>query len=155
MSIENVLKYKNPPDISTKSFKEKDKMPRAISSQAWRDLQNKKEEEKVKKAELIKRKKEERALAKEKKEKVKKIRTNKKKPLTNENHLPVESRKTPKKTIKCDACDEELISDVEEDEEKNIGCDLCARWFHLRCTDFIGLSYDEVASKDYTCYACT
>lgn len=155
VSIENVLKYKNPPNICSKRFKEKDKMPRAISSQAWRDLQNKKEVEKLKKAELIKRKKEERAHLREEKEKLKKIKTNKKKSSTSENCLPVKNKKTPKKVIKCDACDGELISDVEEDEEKNIGCDLCTRWFHLRCTDFIGFSYNEVATKYYTCYACS
>ena len=33
----------------------------------------------------------------------------------------------------CASCEEELISDVEEDEDKNIGCDICPKWFHVKC----------------------
>lgn len=53
--------------------------------------------------------------------------------------------------MQCTLCLEDLVSDVEEDENKNIGCDECPRWYHLKCTDMVGLSYNEAAQKDYIC----
>lgn len=49
--------------------------------------------------------------------------------------------------IKCAECEEILISDVEDDGERNIGCDKCIRWYHLKCTNFVGLSYLAVKDK--------
>lgn len=45
--------------------------------------------------------------------------------------------------VKCPECDDILISNVEEDDEKNIGCDKCIRSYHLKCTRLVGLSYLE------------
>ncbi|KAJ8953396.1 hypothetical protein NQ318_023513, partial [Aromia moschata] len=58
---------------------------------------------------------------------------------------------TNKENIKCSSCNDELISDTEDDSEKNIGCDECPRWFHMKCTAFCGLPYSEAANKDYIC----
>lgn len=65
-----------------------------------------------------------------------------------------DTKETQKKG-NCGICAEELISDVEEDDEKNIGCDFCPRWFHMKCTEFIGIPYMEAASKEYKCDYCT
>lgn len=56
--------------------------------------------------------------------------------------------------MKCATCSEELNSDTEDEGNKNIGCDHCTKWYHLRCTE-IGISYEEAATKEYTCYTCT
>ncbi|KAL4703078.1 hypothetical protein ACJJTC_004896 [Scirpophaga incertulas] len=62
----------------------------------------------------------------------------------------------PKKmsNIKCNCCEDELISDVEEDGEKNIGCDSCIRWYHLKCTSHSILSYNEAAKAEYEYELC-
>ncbi|KAJ8956456.1 hypothetical protein NQ318_010770 [Aromia moschata] len=62
---------------------------------------------------------------------------------------------TNKENIKCSSCNDELISDTEDDSEKNIGCDECPRWFHMKCTAFCGLPYSEAANKDYICLMCS
>lgn len=56
--------------------------------------------------------------------------------------------------IKCVGCEEDLISDVEEDELKNIGCDKCPRWFHLKCTVHKGRPFAEVAEHEFVCHVC-
>ncbi|CAH1961008.1 unnamed protein product [Acanthoscelides obtectus] len=33
--------------------------------------------------------------------------------------------------IKCSSCNEDLISDIEDDYEKNIGCDECPRLWNV------------------------
>ncbi|KAJ8934354.1 hypothetical protein NQ314_013395 [Rhamnusium bicolor] len=63
--------------------------------------------------------------------------------------------KIRKGNLQCSACEEDLISDVEDEEEKNIGCDKCPRWFHMKCTEFLGMSYDEAASKEYISFMCS
>ncbi|KAK5648346.1 hypothetical protein RI129_003238 [Pyrocoelia pectoralis] len=68
---------------------------------------------------------------------------------------PIQENKKSKEIIKCSSCEEELVSDVEEDEQKNIGCDQCERWFHLGCTEFIGLKYEDVKSRDFSCLYCS
>lgn len=59
-----------------------------------------------------------------------------------------------KDTLLCSECAEELISDVEDDLEKNIGCDVCIRWFHLKCTEMREKSYFEAALTTYKCSFC-
>ena len=39
-------------------------------------------------------------------------------------------------------------------EKKNIGCDKCCSWFHLRCSEFKDCSYDEASTKDFVCDMC-
>ena len=51
----------------------------------------------------------------------------------------------------CAICDEDLESDTEIENDKNVGCDACPRWFHLGCPKFSGQSYNEVANADYVC----
>lgn len=54
----------------------------------------------------------------------------------------------------CNQCEVILNSDTDEDEDKNVGCDFCTKWYHLKCTNFIGLSYDEVKDKAFKCNSC-
>ncbi|KAJ8965350.1 hypothetical protein NQ314_004204 [Rhamnusium bicolor] len=54
---------------------------------------------------------------------------------------------------KCDIC-QDLESDTEIENEKNVGCDLCPRWYHLGCTKFTGLSYSQISNLDFTCDFC-
>ncbi|KAJ4447272.1 hypothetical protein ANN_09276 [Periplaneta americana] len=44
----------------------------------------------------------------------------------------------------CTACNDELISDVEDEDEdlKNIECNNCSNWFHFKCTELNALPYD-------------
>ena len=37
------------------------------------------------------------------------------------------------KKLQCIVCENDLISDIEEEQLKNIGCDHCYRWYHLKC----------------------
>lgn len=61
---------------------------------------------------------------------------------------------TSKDKILCTFCEEMLFSDAEDDENKNIGCDKCPRWYHLKCTDMSDLTYDDAAQKEYICDMC-
>lgn len=54
-----------------------------------------------------------------------------------------------RKKEKCGVCEEELDSDAEEEGEKNIGCDVCPRWFHLVCTKLLGQSYKSVINQEF------
>lgn len=65
-----------------------------------------------------------------------------------------EQNNDTKKNILCSTCDAELDSDTEYDEDKNIGCDFCHRWYHLKCTRFLGIPYEEAATLDYQCDFC-
>lgn len=62
--------------------------------------------------------------------------------------------KKKKITKTCSLCLDDLISDAEEEAEKNIGCDLCPRWFHLSCTELSALTYSEAADRAYKCNFC-
>lgn len=42
--------------------------------------------------------------------------------------------------IKCTLCEEDLISFTEDDTKKNIRCDYCTSWYHLKCTAAIWFS---------------
>lgn len=50
-----------------------------------------------------------------------------------ENKVPNEIDNNGERSTKeqCAVCEEDLDSDAEMENEKNVGCDLCARWFHL------------------------
>lgn len=57
-----------------------------------------------------------------------------------------------KENVNCVACEEALNSDTEDEDDKSIGCDNCPKWFYLlECTEFVGVSYEEAATKDYSC----
>lgn len=121
------------------------KLPSAISSEAWREHYRKKEKDKENLDLEKKRKKQLRAEEKEKKAMEKEKRKKKRKILTT---------KTAKKNIKCSECSDVLVSDVEDDSEKNIGCDQCIRWFHLKCTNMCDKACAEAALSTYTCPFC-
>lgn len=58
------------------------------------------------------------------------------------------------KKILCSKCEEELISDIEDNDEKNVGCDSCIRWFHLKCTPFSGKLFEEIEDEIFACENC-
>lgn len=55
---------------------------------------------------------------------------------------------------KCSVCMQDLDSAAEEDPEQNIGCDNCPKWFHLRCSKFEGLDFNDVKDIEYLCDTC-
>lgn len=157
-------KHLSYPEPIKHTKKVKEMLPSAISSEAWRKYYKNKDEEKKKKTEMIRNRKIERETKRNemayKKTKAGKrpIQRDKKtlkkeansESVTTSNSLVV----TSSKSIRCTSCSEILESDAEEDEEKNIGCDYCTRWYHLKCTEFIGMAYEEAAEKDYRCDLC-
>ncbi|VEN39721.1 unnamed protein product, partial [Callosobruchus maculatus] len=148
------LSFPTPVDQSQRS-KTKEKLPSAISCKEWRRYYEKKEEEKQKKLEGVRKRKELKELNQntaaqtKKRKKVsakKKIDTQSKENDTNSNE--------DKERISCFFCEDDLYSEAEEDSEKNIGCDYCTRWYHLRCTEFAEFPYEDVANRDYRCEMC-
>lgn len=59
-----------------------------------------------------------------------------------------------KRKTTCSLCNDELVSDAEEEAERNIGCDFCPRRYHLHCTEPSDLPYFVAAEKDYKCNFC-
>lgn len=121
------------PIEKTANKRKRERFPSAISSQAWRKHYEEKE------------------VAKENKNNITRKKSNKKKPLVAANSDITETKKDKQL---CGVCEEELESDTEIEDEKNVGCDMCSRWFHLGCTKFVGLTYNEVAKVDYICDFC-
>ncbi|KAK9751722.1 hypothetical protein QE152_g4791 [Popillia japonica] len=112
----------------------------------------KKDEEKRQKVENVRKRKELKELNKTLiHKKVKRIKPNSS---NRQNREAKENYDAEKERIKCSLCEDDLYSDTEEDSEKNIGCDYCPRWYHLRCTEFAACTYDEVATRDFTCDVC-
>lgn len=165
-----------PGPLETQRKMAKEKLPSAISSAAYRQFLEEKEnlkkieQEKKEKRKLMRKQKiEEKTLVKKQSKLKKKPKGNNKKTEKNkgdeqqkiddgrENDEEDEDEKENEdiSRILCSACDEELISDIEEDDLKNVGCDRCIRWFHLMCTEFVGLPYDEVVERDFTCSYCS
>lgn len=56
--------------------------------------------------------------------------------------------------IRCDSCEEELTNDTDINDLKNIGCDNCPAWYHLKCTIFAGEDYENVYNKEFVCPTC-
>lgn len=119
----------------------------AISSKAWRDYYINKDNEKLEKENIKKRKREE--MEKRKLEKA--TKNEKKLKAKDEND---KLKNLVKKKVKCALCLDVLESDAEEEGEKNVGCDLCPRWFHLYCTKMAGETYDSVTDKEFFCDFC-
>ncbi|KAJ3625859.1 hypothetical protein MTP99_016398 [Tenebrio molitor] len=137
-SFERHLSFPEPISKSKKTQPQKEKLPSAISSKAWRNFLSKKEEAKTAKLEGIRKRKQERQIAKEKRHtqirrKKSENTANPKKPIgrpkrAKENvEAASSSSVSSRQKIHCASCDEELESDTEADEEKNIGCDICPR----------------------------
>ncbi|KAJ8939522.1 hypothetical protein NQ314_011089 [Rhamnusium bicolor] len=126
----------------------------AISSTEWREFEKQKEEEKERKKSAIATRKLQKQVVKEKREadarkrKQEKIvqSTMKKRKVTNKNSSTCTEIK-----IKCAECEEEIISDTEFNDLKNIGCDDCLAWYHLKCSTFMGKLYEEVMNLPFKC----
>ena len=58
------------------------------------------------------------------------------------------------KRKKCGICEDELDSEAEEEGDKNVGCDMCPRWFHLNCTKLSGQGYNEIINQVFYCNFC-
>lgn len=56
--------------------------------------------------------------------------------------------------IRCDSYEEELTNDTDINDLKNIGCDNCPAWYHLKCTIFAGEDYENVYNKEFVCPTC-
>lgn len=134
----------------------------AISSAEWREFEKNKQHEKEQKKREILIRKRKRLEAKEKKkaelqkrkaERTMRTMTNKKQKLTKKKKNTVNETDTKKK-IKCGECDDEMISDTETNDLKNIGCDLCPAWYHLKCTEFSGNIYENVLNLKFVCHKC-
>lgn len=46
-------------------------------------------------------------------------------------------------------CNTNLNSDTEDDDNKNIGCDFCEKWYHKKCTELYNIPYSIAAVKEY------
>uniref|UniRef100_A0A1Y1JS08 PHD-type domain-containing protein n=1 Tax=Photinus pyralis TaxID=7054 RepID=A0A1Y1JS08_PHOPY len=121
--------------------KKKEKLPSAISSNAWRKHIEKQEKGRLNKQEAQQKKKDERLEKQNKKNAKKDIK---------------QSKKNAAKKLKlmCSLCEDELVSDTEDDSLKNLGCDACPKWFHLACTELSNLSYNEASTRDFLCSSC-
>ena len=150
------------PEISNKVRKDNKRTPAAISSAAWRKYYEDKEQIKNEKQERIQKRKLERIEKQEQKKTLKHSqavrktaprRKKKSHEVTQETvNEEFEKKNLPTvERVKCSECDDTLISDVEDNDEKNIGCDKCIRWYHLKCTRFVGLSYLEAKDKSFEC----
>ncbi|KAL1489758.1 hypothetical protein ABEB36_013693 [Hypothenemus hampei] len=122
-------------------------MPLAISYEAWRNYIKAKEGAKQKI--LDERQQRKNQIAKRKEDQAKK-----KLEMVKRREAFREKRKQKKNKIQCAECQDELISDVEEDDLKNIGCNGCPRWYHLKRTTECGKSYVDVAIEKYVCHLC-
>ncbi|XP_036322053.1 uncharacterized protein LOC118736052 [Rhagoletis pomonella] len=111
----------------------------AISSQGWRDIYEQKEREKQQKQTAIAERKLERLA---------------KRNLKQKNRAKQRKRFSKKKEI-CQTCLDELTSDVDDDNLKNIGCDTCPSWYHLKCTALKDLSYSEAYKNKFICALCS
>lgn len=133
------------------------RIPSAISGKKWREYHLLKEKAKQEKNEEKEKAKEARkqAMKRKQEESKKKKEIHKAKKLKKGKHLKTKELPS-EQNIKqnCDQCANILNSDTEDDENKNVGCDFCTKWFHLKCTDFIGLTYDDVKDKPFKCNTC-
>lgn len=145
------------------------KGPSAISSEMWRKLEMEKENAKQRKIRAVQERKEEARKRREAKqakaEQNKFIRRRKPKKSANSraqdenipnNDQAIENNNntSQKNRVQCSSCETELISDTEENDLKNVGCDQCPRWYHLKCTSFKGNLYEDICAKEFTCLLC-
>ncbi|XP_071505566.1 tigger transposable element-derived protein 6-like [Diadema antillarum] len=112
----------------TERKKTSDDLPKAISGRVMRQYQQKKREAKEAEEERKRKRREER----EAKKKCKKSGVN----------------------IREDSCADCQLSDDEEEQDW-VSCSHCARWFHIDCTDLIGMNVEDVeAMEEFSCQFC-
>lgn len=72
---------------------------------------------------------------------------------SNKNSETKDKKVTPKVDIKekCRMCINDLYSDAEDDNEKNIECNECPAWFHVKCTKVISQLYTDIQNKSFIC----
>ncbi|KAJ8933651.1 hypothetical protein NQ318_019296 [Aromia moschata] len=127
----------------------REKFPAAISSASYRKYLEEKENRKK----AVEKEKQKRKLDRIQKASEKKVKQSRKEKTDGKTY---ESASRMGHTrVKCSNCEEELISDVEEDELKNVGCDQCERWYHLMCTEFSGAKYEHVQEREFVCLFCS
>ncbi|KAJ8909901.1 hypothetical protein NQ315_005636 [Exocentrus adspersus] len=151
-AFDNHLIYPDPIKRSGNTNRQKNslKTPSAVSSSEWRKYYQEKENAKTRKKLDMVKKREEREKLKQNKQK-KTVKTKQKKPKKKQVTSPVTK---PSDKIPCAKCNEELNSDTDDDDKKNIGCDLCDNWYHKKCTNFIDTPYHIAAIQDYKCDKC-
>ncbi|KAJ8933914.1 hypothetical protein NQ314_013715 [Rhamnusium bicolor] len=166
-SFEKHLSYPQPLNKNPKK-RQREKIPSAISSTAWRKYYEDKLKEKEEQENAKKKRKVENVKKKQNKNTKSRFLTNKdadnldqeavgSSMRDNETEVEIDDQKNQNQSIfkqKCGECEEELESDAEIKTEKNVGCDSCPRWYHLGCTEFSGLSYVEVSNLDFICKFC-
>lgn len=147
------LFWPNPIEKNPTRKIKRERIPSAISSASYRQYLDQKENRKQRILDI----KQKRLKARKLKAVQKNMKIPTRKQRKTEKNLDQKSNTKEGETqaIKCATCQDDLVSDVEEDELKNIGCDKCTRWFHLMCTEFVGLPYDAVQEMDYTCLYCS
>ncbi|CAG9840756.1 unnamed protein product [Diabrotica balteata] len=137
------------PPLLTKAFYNHLKTPSAISSSEWRKFYQEKENDKKIKILDIAKKKEERERLRGNKQKktakAKETKTKQKKPKKKQNTKISEK-------ISCADCNEAIQKTM---TKKNIGCDLCDKWYHKKCTTFVDTPYYIAAVQDYKCDKCS
>ena len=117
-----------------------DELPNAISGKDWIQYQKKKKEDKEAEEERKRKKREERETKKAEREKSKGGK---------------KSRKTPREEeVDENVCGECQNEFDDGDEDEWVGCNHCTRWFHVQCTELIGLTREEVEATDFKCFVC-
>lgn len=157
------------PIASSQKRQQKDPLPSAISAIEYRkilqqkiDLKEKAENEKLKRKQERIRKKEDREVIPKKKQKkmyAKKLKQcNRSESESDDNtkvNLTSNIPSSSKKKEHCASCDLTLDSDTEDNDLKNIGCDSCPNWYHLKCTEFQGCNFSDVENLSFICDFCT
>eukprot|EP00057_Strongylocentrotus_purpuratus_P008878 XP_011663352.1 PREDICTED: uncharacterized protein LOC105437902 [Strongylocentrotus purpuratus] len=119
-----------------------DELPNAISGFDWIRYQTKRRSDKEAEEARKKKNREEREAKKaEKAEKEKKGGKR--------------SRKVPREDevdeMVCSECQDDFDND---DNDNCVGCNYCPRWFHVECTELVGLTREEVEATDFKCGVC-
>ncbi|XP_030854234.1 uncharacterized protein LOC115929451 [Strongylocentrotus purpuratus] len=124
-----------------------DELPNAISGLDWIRYQTKRRSDKEAEEERKKKKREEREAKKAEKEKEKL----EKKKKGGKRSRKVQLREEEVDEMVCSECQDDFD---DEDSNNCVGCNYCPRWFHVECTELIGLNIEEVEATDFKCGVC-
>lgn len=137
-----------------KKKNETEKAPAAISSDSFRNFLRQKEQKKVKEEKEKEKRKAERLKRREHIEKQKQKRKKRGRKVENSELSQVEKKSNVKIKEKCANCNLEMESDKEDNDLKNLGCDKCPKWYHLKYTPYASCIYEEIANKNFICSFC-